>query len=433
MPYSSISEARIKKLDNVPLTLAQVNWIADLADKLEKEGNVDNPWAVAIAQFKRSFHVEDGKWVKNEQENKDFDTEVVLEITADALDAVMKGRGEGKGVGGPPQGDGGADVCVCPECGATVPHEKGVPCAEMECPECGASMVGKNTSSEQTPPKTKEKKYKTENGKQFPASDYAYVPDPSKPSTWKLRLTEEPGGPVTKAMLGRAAAAFSPGGFRGNKVQIPASDISKVKARIRAEYEKLGVDPESIPESVRKEKELDMSNRWIAVSTVARKDLERETFGVEAMDYDASCAKELGEYPDMRVFHVRGLMIGKADTMYRVGNYAVDEGYFLDDEFSQYMKEEIRNNSGKWKVSRGFHVLEATGLCRTCGAGLKVTPRHDVVGFLCPVCGSYHASHRHLKELKFTKTRTFDITVTDVPAVPWTSVSAYTVEEVNND
>lgn len=51
-------------------------------------------------------------------------------------------RGQGQGVGGPKQGDGGADKCKCPECGKVVSHNKGTPCNEMECPKCGANMVG---------------------------------------------------------------------------------------------------------------------------------------------------------------------------------------------------------------------------------------------------------------------------------------------------
>ena len=51
-------------------------------------------------------------------------------------------RGQGQGVGGPRQGDGGADTCVCPKCGATAPHQRGVPCVEQKCPKCGSSMVG---------------------------------------------------------------------------------------------------------------------------------------------------------------------------------------------------------------------------------------------------------------------------------------------------
>ena len=38
----------------------------------------------------------------------------------------------------------------------------------------------------------KETPTKTENGKQYPAEAFAYAPDPEKPSTWKLRLWENP-------------------------------------------------------------------------------------------------------------------------------------------------------------------------------------------------------------------------------------------------
>jgi len=55
---------------------------------------------------------------------------------------VEKARGEGQGVGGPKQGDGGPAECVCPECGATAPHEAGTPCTSVTCPECGAKMSG---------------------------------------------------------------------------------------------------------------------------------------------------------------------------------------------------------------------------------------------------------------------------------------------------
>ena len=56
-------------------------------------------------------------------------------------------RGEGKGTGGGPQGDGGADVCVCPKCGAKSSHKKGVSCSGQSCPECGAKMAGQNKST----------------------------------------------------------------------------------------------------------------------------------------------------------------------------------------------------------------------------------------------------------------------------------------------
>lgn len=53
--------------------------------------------------------------------------------------------GEGKGVGGPDQGIGGTDTCVCPECGHKTEHIRGQPCADMTCPECDTRLIGEHT------------------------------------------------------------------------------------------------------------------------------------------------------------------------------------------------------------------------------------------------------------------------------------------------
>ena len=89
---------------------------------------------------------------------------------------------------------------------------------------------------------------KIDGGNSYPATAYAYVPDPSKPSEWKLRLWEDPQQKVTRAQLGRAAAAFSPGGFRGEQVQIPVADQAAVKAKIHSAYTTLGVAADDIPQ-----------------------------------------------------------------------------------------------------------------------------------------------------------------------------------------
>jgi len=47
-------------------------------------------------------------------------------------------RGRGRN-GGDKMGPGGN--CVCPECGATTPHERGIPCYNKKCPKCGAQMI----------------------------------------------------------------------------------------------------------------------------------------------------------------------------------------------------------------------------------------------------------------------------------------------------
>jgi cation transport regulator len=95
---------------------------------------------------------------------------------------------------------------------------------------------------------------KTEDGVQYPAAAFAYTPE--KSSGWKLRLWEI--DKVTRKQLGAAAAALSPGGFRGQRVDIPREDLPTVKRKIREQYRKLDVPDEEIP-------------RWVQEST--RRDL----------------------------------------------------------------------------------------------------------------------------------------------------------------
>lgn len=99
---------------------------------------------------------------------------------------------------------------------------------------------------------------KTEDGKAFPSSDYAYVPDADKPSTWKLRLTATPGGSPDAGIVGAAAAALGPG-FRGQKVEIPSSDLPAVKAKVRAAWKKANPDKEAedMPSGIKESADLE--------------------------------------------------------------------------------------------------------------------------------------------------------------------------------
>jgi len=128
---------------------------------------------------------------------------------------------------------------------------------------------------------------KTEDGVKFPASAFAYVPDKDKPSTWKLRLWEDPDKKVTRAQLGRAAAALSPGGFRGRKVQIPRADLPAVKRKIRTEYRKLDVKDEDIPRWVKEAETRERILNYIPL-TEAKFDKGRATVVVIKPGFNAS-------------------------------------------------------------------------------------------------------------------------------------------------
>ena len=46
------------------------------------------------------------------------------------------GRGRrGFESGGPPAN------CICPECGAVIPHQSNIPCFQTKCPRCGSPMT----------------------------------------------------------------------------------------------------------------------------------------------------------------------------------------------------------------------------------------------------------------------------------------------------
>lgn len=91
------------------------------------------------------------------------------------------------------------------------------------------------------------KAMKTVGGIKMPASQFAYVPDPDKPSTWKLPLYSR--GKLDPDRIRAAAQAVTGKGFRGQRAQIPRKDLPKVKSKIRGAARRAGIPvPDSIKE-----------------------------------------------------------------------------------------------------------------------------------------------------------------------------------------
>ena len=74
MPYDSIEAAKKAGFpthaDDIPLTLEQINRLAEIEEGVKKSGNVDVPMAVAWIQWKREYkkQVNQNRWVKIEKE-----------------------------------------------------------------------------------------------------------------------------------------------------------------------------------------------------------------------------------------------------------------------------------------------------------------------------------------------------------------------------
>lgn len=93
MPYSSMDAAKEADFPtslkaggvSVPLSLAQVNRLAELYDAIKSEGEADNPMAAAIAQFKREFRAIDGAWVKRKQMADDEQPQKLVPLKVKSL------------------------------------------------------------------------------------------------------------------------------------------------------------------------------------------------------------------------------------------------------------------------------------------------------------------------------------------------------------
>lgn len=203
---------------------------------------------------------------------------------------------------------------------------------------------------------------KVEGGVRRRAREYAFTPDLKKPSTWKLPLTDD-SNTITVSKLGQAAAAFSPGGFRGQRVQIPTADVARVKRRIRSEYRKLNVEDADIPPSVKEisafnlVKQADGRYRWLAIySNKFRDDDIPPEIIAEKSHKRFVQMVDSGEYPMpiLKAWHVRGTRWGEADMVayddqgFAIATGLVDEG-----------KENIAENMAKEKnllVSHGMPI-----------------------------------------------------------------------------
>ncbi len=122
---------------------------------------------------------------------------------------------------------------------------------------------------------------KTEGDETLSASAFAYVPDPKKPSTWKLRIDDA-------QHVGAAIAALGKG-FRGQKVDIPAEDLAAVKKKVRAAWLKHNPD----------KTEADLPKLLVGNATKTKKELQKAKAKDEsAVDEEVVEDEVIAEIPE---------------------------------------------------------------------------------------------------------------------------------------
>lgn len=185
--------------------------------------------------------------------------------------------------------------------------------------------------------------FKRENGIDFPASDYAYVPELNNPKTWKLRMTESP-GKISINALHRAASMLSTQGINGKRAGIPEAALSSVKRRVRAAYRKIGVQEIKIPQSVKSAdavppaqadsplyiwKNAKGEYNFVAIysNNVRDDDYPPEILSQKAHRRFAEVTRKgLVPYPTLWHWHKRGTRWGQVQRIIEVDGFAIAHG-----------------------------------------------------------------------------------------------------------
>lgn len=206
--------------------------------------------------------------------------------------------------------------------------------------------------------------------------DYLVVEDRTKPSTWHLQVRKN--GTPDHRLMGGAWAALH-GGYRGNKYAGPQKTEALAKLRALYASEKMDVPTEKaaalvadgpgpelcIPHapSFTVYKDHTGAPRWLARTTTAYRDRDREILEEAGLDQDSQRMTTTKQYGPLRWWHVGrpdaldptapwgpGLDIGACDFSMQIGRTRVESGTFKDTAIAQ----KIAATADQYELSPGF-------------------------------------------------------------------------------
>jgi 2'-5' RNA ligase len=187
--------------------------------------------------------------------------------------------------------------------------------------------------------------------------DYLIALDPQKSSTWHLQVKR--GGKPDHGLMGSAWAALH-SGFRGNVYQGPQKGAAL--AKLKKLYQSEGVDipktkdflispiAEDAAPSFRVFKDASGRYRWVAQSSTAYQDRDREIVSTKALADDCAFADSTGHYGPLRWWHAPGLDLGDCDFNAMHGKVLIESGTFRSPTIAQ----KVASASDSLEISLGF-------------------------------------------------------------------------------
>lgn len=175
--------------------------------------------------------------------------------------------------------------------------------------------------------------------------DYLIVEDPAKSTTWHLQVKRN--GKIDHGLMGSAWAALH-GGFRGNTYQGPNKGAAL--AKLKKIYASEGMDIPAEKSSFRVFKDASGRYRWVAQSSTAFEDRDKEIVSTKALADDCMFADKTGVYGPLRWWHSPGLDLGDCDFNAMHGRVLIESGTFRSPSIAQ----KVAQAADSLEISLGF-------------------------------------------------------------------------------
>lgn len=355
--WSKMSEvpANLRKMEDATLSLGQANTIARQAEGIP-EGEAEEPYAVAIANFKRGHHKADGRWVKNKEAAKtlredlnDFEAALqgqfprptniegrhvypfyrLLDADLDSGNVIVRQINDASKPDRtfvvPFERDGEDNITFAnqDEWQEAVQRWQ-VKAARFVCPNCGSRR--KSAPAENSSDPT------------CAVCGERMIPDRRRRS----------GGTVSHA-AGRGVVAGLAAGVKADGSKLFNDALATLKAKF----------PDMAADSIEDEGQLaifksDGRWRWATITTAAMWDKQDELVTRKAMDFAIALSTITGERGPLRHEHVPALDIGACDWQMRKGDFLLESGSFDDTPFAQRCRKVYADSPGLYKVSAGL-------------------------------------------------------------------------------